>query len=170
MTAKTWGRRILLGAGAVALLVFVGTFLLSRFPVVPVACGLVVGTIAGAFVLRPVCGLYNRLKPRAPVPEPGFPRALAIVFSAGLLRLSLDALVPLLADGLNVREDEATRIANIGPLPLLSIPVLGLVLRGLLPTTFLRGIMVALLFGLVWIVVGLIVAGVWYAMDGDFRF
>jgi hypothetical protein len=100
------------------------------------AFALVLGTVIGAVFLRPACAFYNKLAggggSPGSVPEPRLGKAMGITFVA--------ALVPA-----------------VPGFELLSLPVSLLVLAGmssaLLPTTFARGLLVALCY----LAVGLVV-------------
>ena len=115
--------------------------------------GVVIGTLVGAIILRAACWLFNKFAggPQAPgaISEPSFGTAMLIVFVAtllnGLISLSLGGVVS--AAGANPQFGQ-----------LIGLPVSLLVLAGMtsamLPTTFGKGLLVAVLY----LVIGICIA------------
>jgi hypothetical protein len=134
--------------------------------------GVLLGLLIGAVILRAACALYNAMAggKGSPyrVPEPGLGQAMGIVFVTALINFVVSFVLGL-AVGAGA---EATGTGAQGPallFQLISLPVSLLVmaamLAAMLPTTFGRGILVALCNLLVSILVvaavAIIVGGVY---------
>jgi hypothetical protein len=113
------------------------------------ACALVivvlVASFLGAFILRAVCGLYNKLaggshKPNS-VPEPEYNTAIAIIFACMLVQAGAGLALRFL--------DLANPISTIAISLPLGVAVNAGMLSVMLPTTFVRGLLVALLWFMV---------------------
>ena len=126
-------------------------------------CGLVIavaiGTLCGAIVLRTACWLYNKLaggtgSPSA-VAEPGFGKAACISFVTTLVQFGVG--VALSMAGYAAELGDIT--INCISLPLSLIVAAGMI-SGMLPTTFGRGILIALLQVGVMIAVGLVLLAI----------
>lgn len=124
-------------------------------------CGLVfmllIGTLIGAIILRAACWLLNKLAggPNAPgaVPEPSFGKAMGIAFVTALVNAMVGFVLGLVGGA-----------AALHPLVVqaISFPVALLVMAGMaaamLPTTFGKGLLVALLTLVVWVIVAVVIA------------
>jgi len=127
--------------------------------------GVFIGLLIGAVILRAACALYNAMAggKGSPyrVPEPELGKAMGIVFVTALINYASGFVIGLMANA----GAEATRINPLGPnllasaisLPL-SLLVMAAMLTAMLPTTFGRGILVALCNLLVTILVVVAVA------------
>ena len=132
-----------------------------------VLCGLlivlVLGTLIGALVLRAACWLYNKIaggpNVAAAVPEPDFGKAVAIVFVSMLVNVMVSmALTFAFGGGFVARNDPSSQLIQSA----ISMPISLLVMAGMvtaiLPTTFGKGILIALLYLLVAIAIGIVIA------------
>jgi hypothetical protein len=125
-------------------------------------------TLIGAILLRAGCALYNwlakRWQPTRRVPEPLFGKAMGITFVTSVVCV----IVGFVIFGPLVGPDGTVAAARGGGTALaerlLSLSVSLLVTAGmnaaLLPTTFIRGFLVALCSLVVALFVGLVVGGV----------
>jgi hypothetical protein len=124
--------------------------------------GLTIGTLIGAVILRAACWLYNSMVggPKSPsaVPEPTMGRAMGIVFVTLLVNFAVSFGVGLVVGGGAAAAGGDTQMAGIIA-QLVSIPISFLVMAGmltaLLPTTFPRALLVALLEFAISIVIGI---------------
>jgi hypothetical protein len=114
------------------------------------------GTLIGAVFLRAACALYNKFAggKRSPssVPEPPLGKAMAITFLTALVNTVVGVMIGLLIRGSDTAAGAGESGAAITE-QLLSLPVSLLVMAGMnaakLPTTFTRGLLVALCYFLV---------------------
>jgi hypothetical protein len=126
-------------------------------------CGLVIGvaigTLIGAVILRAACWLYNKIaggpNSASAVPEPDFGKAILICFVTALVNSGIQLVLGLVASQMGAA-------TNLISLPI-SFIVMAAMLTSMLPTTFGRGLLVALLEFVVIIVVCLIL-GVLFAL------
>jgi hypothetical protein len=150
--------------------VVLGGFLCVIIVAVAVEC------LIGAVFLRAACALYNRLaggkgSPRT-VPEPSFGEAVRITFMTVLVRGLVLVVGWILVKSGGVAGGSGERGPTLG-VQLLSLPVVVLVMArvnaALLPTTFTRGLLVALCWLLVLlfvaVVLGVIFGGVFLAIS-----
>jgi hypothetical protein len=136
------------------------------------AVGILIGTLIGAVILRAACALYNAMAggKGSPyrVPEPELGKAMGIVLVTALINIAASFVLGLAVGG----GAAATGTGVEGPallLQLVSLPlsllVMAAMLTAMLPTTFGRGILVALcnllITILVVVAVGVIVGGVY---------
>ena len=104
-----------------------------------------IGTVVGAIILRAACSLYNKIVggSRAPgaVPNPGFGKAMGIVFVATLVNFGLSFVIGFVG---------ALGAVHPAVTQLISLPVGYLVLAGMttamLPTDFPKALLIALLY------------------------
>jgi len=126
---------------------------------------LALGTVIGAAFLRTACALYNKLAggkgSPSSVPEPLLGKALGIIFVTTLANAVAGFVIGLLV-GAGSAEAGASERGPAVIAQLLSLPVSLLVMAGmssaLLPTTFARGLLVALCYLLVVLVVVVVLA------------
>jgi hypothetical protein len=130
-------------------------------------CILVIATPIGAIILRAGCWLYNKLYRKfaggpdaaSPVPDPGFGKAVAIAFVPTLVVCLVNLLNFILA--FLSGSVEAVQELHPAVLPLVSLPVgffvLAWMTRIVLPTDFVRGILIALMSLVVAMCVGLLI-------------
>jgi hypothetical protein len=114
------------------------------------------GTLIGAVFLRAACALYNRLvggrKSPSSVPEPLLGKAMGITFVTTLVNVVLAFGIGLMV-GVGGTATGASQRGMEALAQLISLPFSLLVMAGmnaaLLPTTFARGLLVALCYLLV---------------------
>lgn len=133
--------------------------MLAVISIVPIIIALGLGSLIGAVILRAAISMYNALgggpDSYASVPEPDFGEAMGIVFVTYLVQVVAGmALGFVLGNaGMAGREDALK-------LQLISLPISLLVMAGMLsmmlPTTFGRGLLVAICQ----IIVSLLIVGV----------
>jgi hypothetical protein len=133
---------------------------------------LFLGVLIGASILCGACALYNKFVggKRAPesVPEPDLGKAMGITFVCALVQLLVGFIFGLVVNG-TLTSAASGRL----PLPrwkiealttLFSLPVGLLILSGMvssmLPTSFPRGILVALCFYLILIIIAAVLLGI----------
>jgi hypothetical protein len=128
-------------------------------------CGLLIGTLIGAVILRAACWLYNKMAggPKSPsaVPEPEFGRAMLIVFVTAIVQMGVGFVLGLVIGGGAAATGQADN-PSMRLLPsLIGLPLGFLVMAGMLtamlPTTFPRALLVALLEYFVIIVIAVII-------------
>ena len=120
------------------------------------ACGVIIGTLIGAIFLRAACSLYNKLaggqESPSSVPEPSMGKAIGITFVTTLVNWGVGFLIGLAVGTAGVFAGADQRSITVVA-QLLSLPISILVMAGmnaaLLPTTFTRGLLVALCYLLV---------------------
>jgi hypothetical protein len=136
--------------------------------IIGMLCAVLITTNIGAVILRSACWLFNKMagggESKGGVPEPGFGRALLITFVTLLVQVAVGFVIGLvLGTGA-----AAAQNAGAGPavqlLPsLISLPVGFLVMSGMLtamlPTSFPRALLVALLEYLIMIAILAVVFG-----------
>jgi hypothetical protein len=123
-----------------------------------------VGTLIGAVFLRAACALYNKFaggkQSPSSVPEPLLGKAMGITFLTGLVNVVVGVVIGLLVVG-GTAAGAGERGAAITE-QLLSLPASLLVMAGMnaamLPTTFTRGLLVALCYLLVVLLVLVVLA------------
>jgi hypothetical protein len=132
---------------------------------------LVIGTLIGAIILRAACSLFNKFaggeSASGAVPEPSMGSAMAITFVTTLVNMAVGFVLGLALQGAGPNQAASQAIIN-----LISIPISLLVFAGMvtvmLPTTFGKGLLIALLYLLIAFVIGcgiaIIVVGVMLAM------
>ncbi len=135
---------------------------------VGMACGLgvalVIGTLIGAVVLRAACWLYNSFaggaKSREAVPQPAFGKAMGIAFVAMLVNLGTSFVVGLIVGGgaaaLGRDMSSAQTTAQLVAVPV-SFFVLAGMISGMLPTSFGRAALVALLYLAIAIIITVVI-------------
>jgi hypothetical protein len=119
--------------------------------------GVVIATVIGAIILRAACSLYNKIVggSRAPgaVPDPGFGKAMAIVFVATLVNFVLSFIIGMVG---------AVGAVHPAVVQLICLPVGYLVLAGMttamLPTDFPKALLIALLYVVIGICVVVVIA------------
>jgi hypothetical protein len=136
-----------------------------HFDAAVMMCGLVIflpiAALITAVMVRAACSFFNKLAgaDRA-VPEPSFPKALGIAVVGMVTNVVVSTLLGLVlgvaghAAQLNAGPTEL--IANLISIPV-SFFVLGGILTVMLPTSFQRGLLVALIYCGIAIAIGLIV-------------
>ena len=141
---------------------------------------LVIGTLIGAVILRTACWLYNTFvggrKTSRSVPEPDFGKAMGIAFVTWLVNVGVSFAIGFVVGGTAAAMGQARSNAPVAIAQLISIPPSLLVLAGLitamLPTTFGRALLVALIYVAISLmiaaIIGLIVVGVMLSM-GSFN-
>jgi hypothetical protein len=132
-----------------------------------VLCALVIfiaiGTLIGAVFLRAACALYNKLVGgrRAPnsVPEPLLGKAMGITLVTSVVQAIAAFALGIIVGGAGVVGGADPRLVEVVA-HLISLPLSLLVMAGmnaaLLPTTFGRGILVALCYVVVLIFVAVV--------------
>jgi hypothetical protein len=124
-------------------------------------CGLLIGTVVGAVFLRAAISLYNKLVggPGSPsiVPEPDFGKAMGITFVTSLVNGVVAFLIGMVmgagAAGAGVQPGGGLNLVAQGIAFVVSLFVGAGMLAAMLPTTFSRGLLVILCYGLIVIVV-----------------
>lgn len=137
--------------------------------------GLLIGTLVGAVLLRAGISLFNSLAgarhdPERQVPEPDTGKAMGIVFATMLVQIGIQIALQLAGVRLEVPNPAMQPIADM----LISFPVgmivMAFMLQFMLPTTFVRGLLVSLCYMVVAIAVAavilMIVFGVMFAAGG----
>jgi hypothetical protein len=110
---------------------------------------LIVGTLIGAVILRAACSLFNKMagQDRA-VPEPSFGKALGITVVSMIANMAVGFMVGIVIGGGGAAAGANPQHVQIIS-TLVSLPVGFLVMSGMLtlmlPTSFGRGMLVALL-------------------------
>jgi hypothetical protein len=125
---------------------------------------LVIGTLIGAVFLRAACALYNKMaggkKSPSSVPEPELGKAMGITFVTTLINVMVSFMIGLVVGAggtaAGVGETWLKILAQLAALPV-SIHVMAGMNAALLPTTFVRGLLVALCYLLVVLFVGIVV-------------
>jgi hypothetical protein len=116
-----------------------------------------IGTVTGAIILRAGCWLYNKLAGGAgsgnSVAEPDFGKAMLICFVTSLVQCGVGVVAGIAGAGFAAQMGPTA--VNLITLPL-SFLTMAAMLSAMLPTTFVRGLLVALLQ----LVVCLIIAAV----------
>lgn len=131
-------------------------------------CGLLVGgligVLIGAVILRAAIALYNAMAGGADspsgVPEPDFGKAMLIVFVTALVNVGVGLLIGFVfgfgAAAGRMNQQSAGLIAQLVSLPVGLLVQAGM-LTAMLPTTFGRGILVALLNMVIVIIIVVII-------------
>lgn len=89
----------------------------------------------------------------------GFGPAAGIVFGTAVASLILGFLVAKVAHGAGLTTE--TRIWVFSPITyLVTIPVSLVVIAGILPTRFSKGLVIAFLYLLIWLVIGVVIAAI----------
>ncbi|MEW4567440.1 hypothetical protein AB1L88_06190 [Tautonia sp. JC769] len=164
---RTAGVKILLGV-VISISLALGTAILVAYDVsllgalLGMGVFLVVGTLAGALLLRAAIGAYNAMiachDPEVTVPEPGIGKAMTITFVATLVNLFAGLVLGVLGGGLAGPEEvRAERggdvIAQFLALPV-GLFVMASLLALLLPTTFARAFWVTMCYLSIALVIG----------------
>ena len=106
--------------------------------------GLVIGLVIAAVLLRAAVSFFNKLAggPNAPeaVPEPGFGKAMGISFVTGLVNYGVGFVLEQV--GLAIKTHPLAVQAVSLPVSAL---MMGVLLASMLPTTFGKGVVIALL-------------------------
>jgi len=124
----------------------------------------VIASIIGAFVLPPICALYNKFagSSRPAVPEPSMSQAMRIMFVSalvnGVVGFLIGWVITAWGSAAGARPLNVHIITLVITLPICLLTMAG-ILAGLLPTTFGRALLVTLLYLLVVAVVAGIVVG-----------
>ncbi len=126
---------------------------------------LLISAVIGAIILRIACWLYNKFaggpKTRESVPSPTFGRAITICLTIALVALGTSFIIGLIVGGAgaalgqNIRSIQAA--AQLISLPLTFLISIG-ILQTMLPTSFSRAALVALLNTAIGIIIFLLVA------------
>lgn len=146
------------------------SFLSERANVIAAVGGLVLGTIVGGFLLCGVSGAWATLRSRAGDPAMELRGGMLTMWCVISVNLACLATVPLVANGINVREDRALQTAAVFPLPVVAIVSLILIIRRQLRTTLRHAAALTGMFAAAWVVIALLSAAAWLAVGGDFRF
>ena len=114
-----------------------------------------------AVILRAACSIFNRVcQPENCVPGPSFGKAILIVFvtnvAQNIVSFGIGVVTGIVAAVVGFDEDVATIIAVVFSIPFV-ILIAGVINTWLLPTTFVRGLLVALLHVAIVIAVGLVI-------------
>ncbi len=125
---------------------------------------LVIGTLIGAVVLRTACWLYNLFvggaKSRDAVPMPDFGKAMGIAFVAALVNMGTSFVVGLVVGGgmaaMGKDLGAAQSVAQLVAVPV-SFLVLAGMISGMLPTSFGRAALVALLYLAIAIIITVVI-------------
>ncbi len=137
-------------------------------------CAIVIGTLIGAIILRAACSAFNKLsQPQNHVPEPEMGKAMLITFVTTVTNWILGFVLGFIFGAALAAADMPPQQIQI-IVQLISLPLSILVMAGMnslmLPTTFGRGLLVALLYMAiaiaVAIVIGIIIFGVILAIGG----
>ena len=124
---------------------------------------LLFGILAGAVILRAACALFNKMASAGNgVPAPSFGKALGITALTMIANAIAGVLLGIVLAGGALAAGQANNPAVQAVPTLASIPVGLLVMAGLLtamlPTSFGRGLLVALIQYAIMLVIGIIVA------------
>jgi hypothetical protein len=134
------------------------------------------GTVIGAWILRAACALYNKLAggkgSPSSVPELLFGKAMGITFVTILVDAVAGSVIGLLVGASGAAAGSGERspavIARLLSLPV-SLLVMAAMNYALLPTTFVRGILIALCYLLVVffvvVVLGVILGGLFLVVS-----
>jgi hypothetical protein len=126
-------------------------------------CFLGIGTLIGAIILRAACWAYNKLcQPDNRVDEPNFGKSLLMALAFTAVQLVVGFGIGLVfGTGLAAAGVDRWQAQLI--LQAISLPVGILILAGtitlLLPTTFVRGLLIALLYLAIGIAVAMVIGG-----------
>jgi hypothetical protein len=123
--------------------------------------GLPIGALISAVILRAACSFFNKLAgPDRAVPEPGFGKAMGIAVVCLLVNLVASVAIGLIVGaggGVAQAGKGATQlIANLVSIPV-SFLVMGGILTAMLPTSFQRGVLVALIHTAIAIAIGIVI-------------
>lgn len=129
------------GQGAEAIGMLAGILCLVVFAVA-------FGLLVGAVIFRAACSIYNRLcQPENRVPDPSFGKAMLIAFVSGVAQnivgVVIGFAIGIASAGVGLDEDVASIAAGLVSIPF-SLLISAAINAWLLPTTFGRGLMVAL--------------------------
>ncbi|REJ95072.1 MAG: hypothetical protein DWQ29_02285 [Planctomycetota bacterium] len=130
------------------------------------------GTAIGAVILRAACSIFNKFaEPQNHVPEPSFGYAMLIAFVTTVVNSIVGFGVGLVIGvGLansGMTEQQVALVAQVISLPF-SILVMAVMNMLMLPTTFARGLLVALLYLAVAIAVAIVIGLVVFAVIAIF--
>lgn len=126
-------------------------------------CVLTIGTLIGAIILRAACWAFNKLcQPENRVEEPSFGKSLLMALVSMVAQLVVGFGIGLVfGAGLAAAGFEQWQIQLI--VNAISLPVGVLVMAGtitlILPTSFGRAILIALLYLAITIAVGIVIGG-----------
>jgi hypothetical protein len=145
-----------------------------------VIVGLLIGILIAAVIFRAAVSMYNSLAggPSSPsaAPEPSFGLAMGIVFVNWLINMVISIILNVAAIGISggapAPGDPPNPVTIL--LGLISIPISLMVMGGvvsmMLPTTFLRGLLISLCYLVIGIaiacVIGLLIGGLMAVMGG----
>jgi hypothetical protein len=144
-------------------------------------CGLLIGTVIGAVILRAACWLFNSMaggdERRGGVPEPEFGRAMLITFVTFLVQTGVQMVIGFVT-GAGAAAAEQAKPGAGGPAQLMAsliaLPVGFLVMAGMLtamlPTSFPKALLVALLEYVIIIIIAAIIIGGLILAFGGARF
>jgi hypothetical protein len=129
--------------------------------------GLIVGSAIGSVILRAAISMFNALtgvrNSRDAVPEPTYGEGMGIIFVTMLVN-AVAGVVAGIAVGFGcaaagVGEQHAQMVARIVSMPL-GIVVMSSMFSSMLPTTFLRALLITICYMIVWIfIIAVIVVG-----------
>jgi hypothetical protein len=131
-------------------------------------CGLLIGTLVGAVILRAACSAFNKLsQPQNHVPEPELSKAMLISFVTTVANWILSFIIGrIVGDALEADVMPPLQIQVIALL--INLPTSTFVMAGInslmLPTTFGRGLLVALLYIAIAIAVAVVIGAIVFAV------
>ena len=132
-----------------------GTALAGVFFILAIV--LVFGTVVGAMILRAACSLFNKFAggrdAQGAVPDPSFGRAVGISFVATLIQMVIAFVLSLATRAGGIGDMVTPAILRLAFLPL-SICVLASITTAVLPTSFGKGMLIALIHWAIGAVIG----------------
>jgi hypothetical protein len=129
--------------------------------IVGLIIGGTLGALIGALILRAAIGLYNKMAgPASSVTDPPFGKALVIVIVTMLANLMssfmLGLAIGFAGAAAGIDPNRLGVIAQLASIPV-GLLVMALMIHVMLPTTFVRGLLVALCYALIVIVLAIVI-------------